>query len=257
MSSPASLALDPTGPRLYWADQDGIRRIGLDGRNPESVVVGDFGSGPGNVDLEIDPAGKLYWFVRSDGIFRADLDGSSQETLASIPFSPLDPAPSLALDPVRGKLYWNGQQITRANLDGSDAVGLGISGEGLEVDAEGARLYFGDGSTIAQADLDGGNVETLLPLTGFRPNAADLAFDALAARLYWAQTSVREGDGLLRVNADGSNPETLVVGEVVAVAVEPGAAASVPALGRATWLLLAALLLAAPLLARRGLQRQR
>jgi uncharacterized repeat protein (TIGR01451 family) len=123
-------------------------------------------------DLAIDPSGrKIYWIDRDNGtIRRADLDGSSVEII---------PAPSgskyaIAVDPVRGKLYWiaRGDAIQRANLDGSD-------------------------------------VETVIPARPAWVARSGLAINTIVGEIYWAESV----PGVIyRSDLNGGYIETLVTG---------------------------------------------
>ena len=98
--SPAGLALDVAGGKMYWTDriQDDIRRANLDGTNIETLVtVPDWPTG-----LALDVAGgKMYWTISpalSDGegsIQCANLNGTNIETLVT----GLDEPTGIALGP--------------------------------------------------------------------------------------------------------------------------------------------------------------
>ena len=83
----------------------------------------------------------------------------------------------------------------------------------IVVDVEAGYIYWtnmgnpkaNDGS-IDRADLDGGNVTTIIPEGGtFTPKQMQL--DKKNGKIYWCD---REGMRVMRANIDGSNIETLV-----------------------------------------------
>ena len=226
-----SLAVDPTGDKLYWVIDDGygersaIQRANLDGSQQEILVA--LWDEQSIKSLAVDPTrGKLYWTVSDyesgrDAIQRANLDGSQVETLLSGP-----PYGSLAVDPIRGKLYWTGRSISRytiqrANLDGSQVETLLTNSEqkrSLAVDFAGGKLYWvaddggGDTDPIRRANLDGSQRETILT-SGSYERVTSLAVDPTRGRLYWAvQRSTASGntDTIQRANLDGSQVEILV-----------------------------------------------
>ena len=84
------------------------------------------------------------------------------------------------LDLPSGKVYWSDQDadtIARANLDGSNPETL-ITGllnpNGLAIFHDLGKLYWVESSTVKRADLDGTNLETLV--TGLDV-ARDVGFD--------------------------------------------------------------------------------
>ncbi len=122
--------------------------------------------------LAIDPSGrKIYWIDRDNGtIRRADLDGSNIEII------PVPPGMkyAIALDPMRGKLYWiaRGDAIQRANLDGSD-------------------------------------VETVIPARSAWVARSGLAINTIVGEIYWAESV----PGVIyRSDLNGEHIETLVTG---------------------------------------------
>jgi DNA-binding beta-propeller fold protein YncE len=108
-------------------------------------------------------------------------------------------------------------QVLSAEPDGSDRRvlldRLGGSPDGIAVDPSGRHIYWSnmgrpdeDDGSIMRADLDGGNVTTIVPRGGTF-TAKQLVFDAAGRKLYWAD---REGMRIQRVNLDGTGLETLV-----------------------------------------------
>ena len=114
-----TIAVDPEGGKLYWAEGSAIRRANLNGSNPETVVLADEGV-PG---IAVHPEqGKIYWTQPGppNVVQRANTDGSNVETLIASD----EHASSIALDTLGGKMYWAEQvpqgRILRADLDGSN-----------------------------------------------------------------------------------------------------------------------------------------
>src|SRR6202035_471993 len=108
-------------------------------------------------------------------------------------------------------------RVLTANPDGSDLKTIVNEGrklpDGVVVDAAAGHIYWtnmgnpsaNDGS-IDRADLDGGNITTIIPVGGtFTPK--QLQLDKKNGKLYWCD---REGMRVMRSNLDGSNIETLV-----------------------------------------------
>jgi len=108
-------------------------------------------------------------------------------------------------------------RILSANPDGSDLKTVLTEGrrlpDGLVVDVDAGHIYWtnmgnmkeNDGS-IERADLDGGNITTIVPPGGtFTPKQIQL--DKVNGKLYWSD---REGMRVMRSNLDGSYVETLV-----------------------------------------------
>jgi len=210
---PASgLALDLVHGKIYWGQRGGasasIWRADLDGTDAEFIWIG--GTYPDGV--AVDPAGgKVYWSDRFTGLVRrANLDGSDVEVLfeASRPLN-------LALDTGRGKLYWTEwieDTILRSNLDGSslEIVFEGGPGQGLALDLVHDRLYFDDGGTqFKRADLDGGNVETILDgLSGPTIRRIALAIGGVCGD--GTVDPFEECDDGNNIDGDGCNAECLL-----------------------------------------------
>jgi hypothetical protein len=121
---------------------------------------------------------------------------------------------------VTGKLFildLSGGRILSANADGTDLRTLVSEGrhlpDGVVVDVSSRQLYWtnmgnpsqNDGS-IMRADLDGGNVTTIIP-EGVTFTPKQLQLDKQNGKLYWSD---REGMRVMRANLDGSNFETLI-----------------------------------------------
>jgi len=130
---------------------------------------------------------------------------------------------SFAADSEKGRatlFYLNirGNEVVRARADGSHRrviVQQQSSGpDGIAVDLAAGHVYWtnmgkasADDGTVMRADLDGGNVTTVVAAGGtFTPK--QLKLDAEHRKLYWSD---REGMRIMRANVDGSKIETLVI----------------------------------------------
>src|SRR5262245_24909032 len=110
-----------------------------------------------------------------------------------------------------------GGRVVSTNPDGSDFRVLVTdqrnTPDGVVVDAEAGHIYWStmgrataDDGSIMRADLDGGNVKTIVP-EGGTFTAKQLKLEKKSGRLYWSD---REGMRIQRANLDGSRIETLV-----------------------------------------------
>jgi len=108
-------------------------------------------------------------------------------------------------------------EIIRTDIKGQHAavIAQGLNGpDGIAIDGQAGHVYWSnmgkvkqnDGS-IMRADLDGGNVTTLVAPGGtYTPK--QLKLDTKNRKIYWSD---REGMRVMRANFDGSNVETLIV----------------------------------------------
>jgi hypothetical protein len=119
-----------------------------------------------------------------------------------------------------GRLFFldlSGGRVISVNPDGTDAKTIVNEGrklpDGVVVDVPAGHVYWtnmgnpsaNDGS-IERADLDGGNITTIVPEGGtFTPK--QLQLDKNNGELYWSD---REGMRVMRSNLDGSKIETLI-----------------------------------------------
>ena len=216
--SPAGLALDMDGGKIYWTDASPnapstgkIQRTDLDGSNTKTLITGL--ENPFSIALDVE-RGRIYWTdIGTASIQRANLDGSNIETLITGTGNPT----GVALDVEGGKIYWTDgvrYRIQRANLDGSNTETL-ITGlenpAGIALDVDEGKIYWTDTGSekIQRANLDGSNTETLI--TGLE-NPTDIALDVEGGKIYWID-EVRYT--IQRANLDGSNIRTLVGGVVI------------------------------------------
>ena len=130
--TPIGTAVGP--PAIYWADKQAskIQRVNLNNLNVEDIVS----DVPDSSAIALDStSGQIYWSESETGkIRRADLNGTNVEDIVT----GLDAPQSIALDLVGGKIYWTDQKW--------DAFTGNVSG-----------------STIQRANLNGSNVQDIVP----------------------------------------------------------------------------------------------
>jgi len=104
----------------------------------------------------------------------------------------------------------------------------GTAPDGVAVDVAGGKIYWTNmgsllgtgGGTLQRANLDGSNVETIVP-AGVAQTPKQMQLDLTNKHVYWCD---REGAKVFRAGLDGSNPEAIVSGhgyrELVGVALD-------------------------------------
>jgi DNA-binding beta-propeller fold protein YncE len=142
-----------------------------------------------------------------------------------------------------GKLYFVSGTFSGAgavkviDADGSNEITLAegkevIEPDGIEVDSTGGKMYWTDmglggaadksvainDGRIMRADLDGKNIETLVP-TGMTTTPKQLALDVADGKVYWSDRG-DVGDQnvnpkIMRSNLDGSSLETIVSSDLM------------------------------------------
>jgi len=142
-----------------------------------------------------------------------------------------------------GKLYFVSGTFSGAgavkvmDADGSNEITLCegkevIEPDGIEVDRVGGKMYWTDmglggaadksvavnDGRIMRADLDGQNIETIVPL-GMTTTPKQLALDVAGGKVYWSDRG-DVGDKnvnpkIMRSNLDGSSLETIVSSELM------------------------------------------
>ena len=214
---PADIALDVLRGKMYWTDrwgEGGIYWSDLDGSNLKPLMDDDYSSeGATNIALDVD-GGKIYWTSAVSGgdaldgwVARANLDGSNSEVLFD-GASPWD----IALDSVRGKVYWMDfryEGILRADLDGQnveyDYIRSGSDfPRGIVLDVNGGKIYWTEAGTIQRADLDGQNIEEILTVLDGYPEEITLDMDR--GKVYWTNPVTQT---IQRADLDGQNREVL------------------------------------------------
>ncbi|VDN18466.1 unnamed protein product [Gongylonema pulchrum] len=107
--TPTSLAVDPIGRYLYWADQGqkpSIQRALLDGSNRQVIVHGNIAE---PTDLIVDPNSHMvYWTdAKLDGIYRVRADGGTPELVRN------DIAAAAGIS-LRGQtMYWTDNRLEK------------------------------------------------------------------------------------------------------------------------------------------------
>lgn len=217
----ADIALDLDGGKIYWTDSETgdrsdwatgtIQRADLDGQNRE-VLFDPIVRRPHGIALDKD---KMYWSdSKSGSIQRANLNGSGMEVLVT----GLDEPMGIALTAGR-KIYWADSgtgKIQAANRDGSNVKDIltGLSyPRDIALDVVRDKMYWREfyfkervEHTIQRADLDGSNVEAVVPKLASTSYGGDVALDELAGKLYWIYP---DGKAIQRADLDGSNIEDI------------------------------------------------
>ena len=218
-ASPAALAIDARGGKVYWRDGFNVRRGNVDGTQVETLLsVGAFLGG-----LAVDGiAGKFYW-LEYTRVGRANLDGSASETVIQVVAS--NPA-DIALDLLNGKVYWVwneqdtiGGKFERCNLDGTGYEDVTpINREipwAIALDMSAGKMYWTDqisvtgARVIRRANLDGSNGETLVVTDSDSDQLLGIAVDPRNSYVYWTEGPL---DRIRRSNLDGSGEITWLSG---------------------------------------------
>ncbi|XP_049880284.1 low-density lipoprotein receptor-related protein 1 [Pectinophora gossypiella] len=213
LTSPAVLQLLPSETALFWADTETneIKRIGLTG-GPVRVIADSGVETPRGFAL--DWAARLLYYSTGSALAVCNLAGEYTTLL----YTDLHNLTSLAVDPLRGKLYWSatpssGERIEMANGDGSgrrlladthnDPQLAGVTS--LCVDVESNTLYWVniDSATMQYLDVRTGKITTLPLGVGARP----AALDVYGGEVLWADSE----DNTLRAcgRLDCSKPRLL------------------------------------------------
>lgn len=198
-----------------------VRQIDLDGGNPRLIA------GPLSfTTMEYSSSeAKLYGTGFLGDINRMNPDGTTIETMISGRSEPN----SIRVDNVNGKIYWfdqgrlqvYGQEVRRANLDGSnmevvvDQVGILEMGQ-LVIHPATNKLYVranGDDYGLMWGDMDGGNFAVFaVPTGGVNPELSCPTIDDVNETIYWVQDGGSEvgESAIFRANLDGSNKEKII-----------------------------------------------
>jgi len=173
-------------------------------------------------DVDEVNTGRMFWTEqRTRGVIKtANRDGSEVMTVVS----EVSGAAEIALDIVRGKMYWAAFNtafpgtIERSNLDGTGREVLvdDVNAFGVALDHAAQKLYWTEftfGSSpgaLFRSNLDGTSIEFLLE--GRRPRS--IALDVASGKMYWSSNPTQGESGpskIRRANLDGSGEEDVVV----------------------------------------------
>jgi hypothetical protein len=192
---------------LYWTDPgaDKIQRAVVDNWGVQDLVSEGLDE-PRGIVLDTLRSKMLWTDAGSDRIQRADLDGTDMENLVVdgllAPFG-------ITLSDQMEEIFWSDAEalsLTRAGINGtnpSPAVGEASPATfGTVVDDIRRQVYWIEEGRIRRADLDGLNVQLVLPSES--PIHA-LALNIDVGKIYWT-----EAGRILRANLDGSEIELLI-----------------------------------------------
>ncbi|MCP4712825.1 MAG: hypothetical protein GY869_29720 [Planctomycetes bacterium] len=202
--------------KLYWIDQDSIKRSNLSGSELETLVTGLTDAR----DIALDMfGGKMYWSNGSaKTIQRANLDGGGVESIVTSSFD-ID---GIDLDLYQQKIYWaeyddtsGYSKIKCANMDGSgleEKTNYFLQIFDLAIDAAAGDIYYsvyipqlGTGC-ICKDDLDDvtGNL-----LISDLDTSIYIALNVAHNKIYWTSADPVSGGGIYRADLEGSNIENL------------------------------------------------
>lgn len=136
-------------------------------------------------DASLDNTGKLFWVDGNTGALNsADTDGAN---VAVLPTGANHPV-SLVIDEKNRKLYWSqagDHSIWWADFDGTNAAAIvaGVDATDLAVDNINEKLYWLEGDTIRNSDLDGTGPADVI---GDNVNpASSFCLDPVEDELHW------------------------------------------------------------------------
>jgi hypothetical protein len=186
------VGLDLAAGKVYFGSvSSGLFRANLDGTGQTQILSG---SGGQFNDVEI-LGGQVYWSSLTT-IKRANLDGTGVQTLVSSQSS------IVGLDVVGGlgKMFWADQSsglVQSANLDGSSVFQID-SGEfgarGVVADEVAGHVYWGLGSSLRRANLDGTNQQQF---ASGSPSILSLQFEQSVAAVPEPASAILVGIGVL------------------------------------------------------------
>jgi len=197
--SAASLALYPSGGKVFWGTGSAISVANLDGSGGASDLSVT-GAPVVSPRVAVDPgAGRIYWSNSNmnQGIYFANVDGTGGEQLNTAGATATNPI-GVAVDPAAGRIYWANpapiNKISFANLNGSGGGDINTMGatvdnpQGVAIDPTAGRIYWASvfGQKISFANLDGSGGGDLNTTGATVSNPAGVAVDAAAGKIYWA-----------------------------------------------------------------------
>ncbi len=163
---PYGLALDVTGGKIYWVDDEGnVSRANLDGSSPQIGIVNILGAQMRAISLDVENSKMYFYDVNAENLYVANLDGSNPTILVAGVYGY-----AILVDTVNDKIYFDDQNtdtLIRANLDGTGQITIDASGSriyGMDIDHSANKLYWSgrDTGELTRANLDGTNPEILL-----------------------------------------------------------------------------------------------
>ncbi len=170
-SVPHGIALDTTNGKIYLTNSWGkVQRLNFDGSNFRSNLISGL-TAPKSLALDV-AGGKIYWIEqtseRRGKLRRANLDGTNVQLVKDLTSMPH----GIALDTMNGKIYLTNSwgKVQRLNLDGSNFQSNFItdlqSPTGITVDTVNQKLYWTEETGIKRANLDGTDIQNIIPSLG-------------------------------------------------------------------------------------------
>lgn len=241
--SARSVAITGDGQTLYWTDDTtrSIDRMPLGGAKPTAVIKPSAHVPMEPIAIAVDEAGgHLIWIEYVAGrtqemarLQRSDLDGDDKQDIATLGSRPTD----IAIDVKAEKIYWSYRlPMSQRGEDSKGAIGrVDLDGENQEdqliltssvpsslaVDSKGDWLYWTepDKGSIRRAKSDGSQEERLT-IRGDDQKPVDIAVDAGAGKIYWADHLDRQYDHekatetvvrhrIWQANLDGSDAQAI------------------------------------------------
>lgn len=216
-----ALAVDPAAGKLYSAATDPvpIRRIALDGSNPEELIVSLAADVRGLVLSHAE--GFLYWWREGTRIYRSRFDGSDAELFRNLNGFGYA-VRGLGLDTIAGRLYW---VLYNPDSEIYELQSVGLNGQGFQAVAvdefdgiqdvayshQRSKFYFVNISpcSISAFRQSGGVAEVVHSDAKACP--AGLTLDAPRGHLYWGDPDL---GAIRRSNLDGQSVESIPILDV-------------------------------------------
>ena len=216
-SVPYGIALDTTNGKIYLTNSWGkVQRLNFDGSNFQPNFIKGL-TAPKSLALDVSE-GKVYWIEqtgdRTGKLRRANLDGTNVQLVKDLTSAPH----GLALDTTNDKIYLTNSwgKVQRLNLDGSNfqpnlVKGLKSPTE-ITVDTLNQKLYWTEETGIKRANLDGTDIQNIIPSLGtpVRIALGILQPDAGIAAAPTAVKRVPDETALYANYPNPFNPETWI-----------------------------------------------
>ena len=166
-SAPRGIAIDAVNNKLYLTNSWGkVQRMNFNGSGFQPNLITGLTS-PTSLVLDV-AGGKIYWIQqtgeRTGKIQRANLNGADLQLVKNLTSVPRD----IAIDTVNNELYLTNSwgKVQRMNFNGSGFQPNFITGRdsptGIAVDIAGGKIYWAENDSISCADLNGGNIQTVV-----------------------------------------------------------------------------------------------